>query len=112
LHVGPIEKENAALERHEVADMPVLGPFAVLELAAVLSCAAAYVGSDTGPSHLSAALGIPTFTVFGGGDEGRKNTVVWSPRGKRVRAVCAPEGQDWPSPKHVVQALTLSGVLP
>ena len=112
LHMGPIEKENAALEPHEVADMPILGPFTVLELAAALSCAAAYVGSDTGPSHLSAALGIPTFTVFGGGDEGRKNAVVWSPRGQRVHALRCPEGQDWPSPEQVVQALLLSGVLP
>ena len=30
-----------------------------------LSCASAFIGNDSGPGHLAAALGIPTFTIFG-----------------------------------------------
>jgi len=37
----------------------------VRELASVLSACRAYVGNDSGPKHLSAAVGIPTFTFFG-----------------------------------------------
>jgi heptosyltransferase-2 len=37
----------------------------VRALAKALSAARAYVGNDSGPKHLAAAVGIPTFTFFG-----------------------------------------------
>jgi ADP-heptose:LPS heptosyltransferase len=44
--------------------------------------ARAYVGNDSGPSHLAAMLGLPTVALFGASDP-----VVWSPVGPTVRIV-------------------------
>ena len=42
----------------------------VRALAGALSAVRAYVGNDSGPKHLAAAVGIPTFTFFGPEDPG------------------------------------------
>lgn len=39
-------------------------------LAQALSAVRAYVGNDSGPKHLAAAVGVPTFTFFGPEDPG------------------------------------------
>jgi ADP-heptose:LPS heptosyltransferase len=51
-------------------------------LATSLRACAAYVGNDSGPSHLAAMLGVPTVAVFGPTDP-----KVWTPQGPRVRVV-------------------------
>jgi ADP-heptose:LPS heptosyltransferase len=40
-------------------------------LAGLLQLASAYIGADTGPMHMAAALGKPTLAVFGGGNGSR-----------------------------------------
>ncbi len=40
-------------------------PANLTELIALLKNATAFIGNDSGPGHLAAALGIPTFTIFG-----------------------------------------------
>lgn len=37
------------------------------QLAAILERSCFYVGNDTGPMHIAAALGVPTVGIFGGG---------------------------------------------
>jgi ADP-heptose:LPS heptosyltransferase len=59
-------------------------------LAAVLSLCDAYIGNDSGVTHLAALTGIPTLAIFGPTDP-----VVWAPSGLKVRVVagvahCAP----------------------
>jgi len=59
-------------------------------LAGILARCHAYVGNDSGVSHLAAAVGVPTVVVFGPTD-----AAVWAPRGPLVRVVrgsapCAP----------------------
>lgn len=59
-------------------------------LAAVLARCLAYVGNDSGVSHLAAAVGTHVVTIFGPTD-----AAVWAPRGASVRVVraevpCAP----------------------
>jgi len=44
---------------------------ALRELAAALSCADLAVGADTGPVRITAALGVPTITLFGPSWHGR-----------------------------------------
>jgi len=44
------------------------------ELAALLGAARAFVGNDSGPSHLAGAVGCPTLALFGPTDP-----VVWAP---------------------------------
>lgn len=49
--------------------------------------AALFVGNDTGPTHLAAALGVPTKAVFV-----RTDPEIWSPVGERVEVVRDPRG--------------------
>lgn len=50
------------------------------DLARYLAGARAYIGNDSGITHLAAALGIPTVAIFGPTDPG-----IWGPRGNNVR---------------------------
>jgi heptosyltransferase III len=58
--------------------------------AALLARCRAYVGNDSGITHLTAAVGCPTVAIFGPSEP-----AIWAPRGERVRIVsanhpCAP----------------------
>jgi lipopolysaccharide export system permease protein len=66
--------------RIEVID--AAGKLDLLAAAAVMQQAALYVGNDSGPSHLAAAVGAPTLALFGPSDER-----IYGPRGPRTRAV-------------------------
>jgi ADP-heptose:LPS heptosyltransferase len=57
-------------------------------LAAVLGRAGLYVGNDSGVSHLAAAAGAPTLTLFG-----PTAPALWAPLGRRVEVVVAPGGR-------------------
>jgi Glycosyltransferase family 9 (heptosyltransferase) len=74
-------------------------------LAALLVESRAYIGNDSGVSHLAAALGVPTVAVFGPTDP-----AVWAPLGPVVYAV-APRGDaPWPTVDDVlIAARRLSG---
>jgi len=52
------------------------------ELAGILSQAKAYVGNDSGVTHLAAAVNVPTAAVFFASDPS-----MWAPRGPNVRVV-------------------------
>ena len=52
------------------------------ELAAVLERCTAFVGNDSGITHLAAAVGPPTVALFG-----PASVPIWEPRGDRVRVV-------------------------
>jgi len=59
-------------------------------LASILAHCQAYLGNDSGVSHLAAAVGTPTVAIVGPTDAD-----VWAPRGASVRIVrgtapCAP----------------------
>jgi ADP-heptose:LPS heptosyltransferase len=43
----------------------VATPHTVTELLALLDRAAGFIGNDSGPGHLAAFSGVPTFTIFG-----------------------------------------------
>jgi ADP-heptose:LPS heptosyltransferase len=51
----------------------------------VLSGSSAYIGNDSGISHLAGATGCGCVVLFGPSDE-----VVWAPRGKKVTILKAP----------------------
>ena len=76
----------------------------LFELARFLAGARAYVGNDSGITHLAAALGVPTVALFGPTDHR-----VWAPRGRAVRVVCAQRMADI-SRETVVGALHDLGV--
>jgi heptosyltransferase-2 len=54
----------------------------LMEVAAVLKQARFYIGNDSGISHLAAALGTPTWALFGPTDPAQ-----WAPRGLQVHVV-------------------------
>lgn len=69
-------------------------------IAALLMESRAYVGNDSGVSHLAAALGVSTVAVFGPTDP-----AVWAPLGPKV-VVLAPQGDaPWPAVDNVFVAV-------
>ena len=50
----------------------------------VIKGAAAFIGADSGPTHLAAQLGVPTLAIFGPTD-----TVEWSPMGPWVTVMAS-----------------------
>lgn len=81
---GPADAVAAeALE--ELPGACVARDFPLRVLAAVLARAGAYVGNDSGISHLAAACGAPTVAIFGPTDP-----ALWAPVGRRVEIVRRP----------------------
>ena len=82
---GPVEEER--LGRLPDPFLP-LHPPGLLELAGLLARADLFVGNDSGPSHIAAAVGTPTLTLFGPTDPR-----LWSPRSSQSRILRAPRRQ-------------------
>jgi ADP-heptose:LPS heptosyltransferase len=84
LVVGPADSEAAAplLRQRGVVAAAGLAPRV---LGAILSRAGLFVGNDSGVSHLAAAFGAPTLTLFGPTDP-----VVWSPVGPATSTLRSP----------------------
>lgn len=57
-------------------------------VAGLLSRAAAYLGNDSGITHVAAALGLPTTAIFGPTDP-----AIWAPRGPKVRVLRGSDGR-------------------
>jgi len=62
------------------------GRLGVVELAALIEQADVFVGCDSGPAHLAAAVGTPVVVLFGGTNNPRQ----WKPCGKQVTVVRHP----------------------
>jgi len=79
---GPADDAAAALET--VPGARVARDLPLRVLAALLARAGAYVGNDSGVTHLAAATGVPTLALFGPTDPR-----VWAPVGPRVTVLAA-----------------------
>jgi ADP-heptose:LPS heptosyltransferase len=73
---GPGEASIAAAVRRHASAVRELPPCGVGELMGVIARLAALVGNDSGPKHVAAALGVPTFTWYG-----PTHPDTWSPPG-------------------------------
>ena len=62
-----------------------LSPATPVELAEALAGARLYIGNDSGPGHLAAAVGTPTISLFGPTDPS-----LWRPLGPRSTVIRAP----------------------
>ena len=61
----------------------------LVELAAMLSESARFLGNDSGITHLAAAVGVPVVALFGPSD-----AMTWAPRGRGgITVLKAPEGE-------------------
>ena len=85
---GPAEETLAPkLQNQTTPPCLTVHPPGLLELAGLLERAYLFIGNDSGPSHMSAALGTCTVALFGPTDP-----QIWGPRGPDVRIVRAPSG--------------------
>lgn len=67
------------------------GKLTLMESAALTAGAVAYVGPDTGLSHLAAATGTPSIVIFG-----PTNPRHYAPRGRSVTILAAPGSEELP----------------
>ena len=84
---GEADDEAAALIRRMMPGVIELTGCTLVELASVLAACRAFVGNDSGVTHVAAALGLTTIVMFGPSDVDR-----WGPRGSHVRVIKAPDG--------------------
>lgn len=105
---GEADQVNLKLLQQELtADQPLVANSLKLpQLAAVLEQATAFVGHDSGISHLAAALGVPSVVLFG-----PTNPAVWRPLGPKVRVIqgakeWSPDSAPYfiPSPMTAIRA--------
>lgn len=85
---GPGDAERCAAVARD-CPLPLVdlaGHTGLLEAAAVLARAAAFVGNDSGLGHLAAAAGTPTLTLFGPGQPAR-----YHPWGTHAHWLTSPE---------------------
>ncbi len=84
------ENEYEYLEKITGADdnaLNLAGRSGIGDMMSILRGADLVVGNDSGPVHVSAAMGVPTVTIFG------STSPVWtSPRGPRTRIVTSGAG--------------------
>jgi len=118
LHVAVVggEADSAALEamRSLAPDERVASwhNLPLDQLAPRLASCRAYLGHDTGVSHLAAVAGVPSLLLFGPTDPG-----VWAPPHEQVRVLRAPGGQmenlEFPTVRTATRSLlTATGLAP
>ena len=79
---GPVEKETGITS---TTDIPITCPENLEDLASLLTSATLFVGNDSGPGHLAAALGTRTLTLFG-----PTNPQIWTPYHSKNLIISAP----------------------
>lgn len=70
------------------------------EVKRLLAGAQVFVGNDSGPAHLAAALGVPVVVIFGASDP-----EIWGPWRARAEVIVARGGIGSVSPAEVFRAL-------
>ena len=78
--IGPADRFlKDAIQIPGTRQSVVHSPETILALTALLKTADGFIGNDSGVSHLSACMGLPTVAVFG-----PSNPIMWQPLGPRV----------------------------
>lgn len=100
------------VERMTSQPVNLAGKLAIKELGALIARAKLFIGVDSMPMHLAAAMGVPTVALFGPSSE-----IVWGPWNVEQRVVttthsCRPCGVDGCGGSKVSECLTLLGVDP
>jgi ADP-heptose:LPS heptosyltransferase len=85
LTCGPGEERIVSEVAKEVPATTIMLGLTIPELAELIRGARLYVGNDSGPMHLAAAVGTPTVAIWGSSDSRR-----WRPWGVEHRVVQNP----------------------
>jgi heptosyltransferase-2 len=98
------EAEGERLQRLAAALPPartrVAQSLPLADLARLLQPCAAFIGHDSGISHLAAALGLPGLVLWGETSEN-----IWRPPSKRVRILRNPAGLESLTVDEVVKQI-------
>jgi ADP-heptose:LPS heptosyltransferase len=84
--LGPAERKRPELREAGGKAAAVIETPDLTALAGILAACEAYVGNDSGVTHLAAALRTATVAVFGATDP-----VIWAPRGPNVTVLGSPK---------------------
>jgi ADP-heptose:LPS heptosyltransferase len=84
---SPAERDRAERLAVQVQGISAAGKLSLRAFIAAASWCAAFVGGDSGPVHIAAALGVPTLALYGPTDPQRTG-----PLGERVAVVQSPTG--------------------
>ena len=84
----PIIAEIQALMREK--SFNIAGKTSLTQLASILHVCQLFIGNDSGPMHLAAAVGIPTIGLYGPGDPGRFGPVGVQCQAIRRKPDCPP----------------------
>ena len=84
----PIIAEIQALMRERAAN--IAGRTSLTQLASILQLCQLFIGNDSGPMHLAAAVGTPTIGLYGPGDPGRFGPVGAQCQTLRRKPDCPP----------------------
>jgi len=77
------QKTNRLIQdRAQLRPISLVGRTTLLELAALMKHCSLFVGNDSGPMHVAAAVDCPVLALFG-----PSNPSVWGPRGNRVSVI-------------------------
>jgi ADP-heptose:LPS heptosyltransferase len=99
--LGPAEIENSEVStRFKKPNVWVADQVPLLNLAGILKGCSAYLGNDSGITHLASSLGIPTVALFGPTDPS-----VWGPKGSAVKIVYNKGGMEEIHPVEAMEAI-------
>ncbi len=113
---GPDDVEAARIVRQRVAAVDATGEFPLRMSAALIKQCAWFICNDSGPMHLSTAIGTPTVAIFGPTDpkklapQGTKCRILWKHPGRKP---CYLDGALLPCPdKHAcINRVTVTDVI-
>ncbi|MFC1650102.1 glycosyltransferase family 9 protein [Candidatus Latescibacterota bacterium] len=104
---GKAEEETInVIKKHAKTQFDILNNVSVSEMAAVIERCDMFISGDTGPMHVSAALGRPTVALFIS-----SNYCVYGPRGINSRVV-AGKGGDFSFDDIMLAIMDLYGIGP
>ena len=101
-HLEPVFIGSSKDDLTPFAGFRVLAGAHLTEVKSLLAGAALFVGNDSGPAHMAAALSVPVVVLFGRLD----HLLIWSPwRAVAARTLASPAGISAITPREVIEAV-------
>jgi ADP-heptose:LPS heptosyltransferase len=103
--LGPVESERMTADEMKMLsnETPIIRPRRAIDLSILLATVDAYVGNDSGVSHLAASVGAPTVAIFGPTDPR-----LWAPLGEHVCVMRSLIAKAWPEVDDVFRGAILA----